>query len=79
VQLIKDYDCIIDYHPSRANVVVNALSRKGKVILGGTGNTEHENLLEMKKMDLQLSMGPEGSLLAHIKIRLVLRDKVLEA
>jgi hypothetical protein len=33
----------------------------------------------MKKMDLQLSVGPEGSLLAHIKIRLVLRDKVLEA
>jgi hypothetical protein len=35
--------------------------------------------MELKKMGLQLSVGPEGSLLAHIKIRSVLRDKVLEA
>jgi len=24
VELIKDYNCIIDYHPSKANVVVDA-------------------------------------------------------
>jgi hypothetical protein len=35
--------------------------------------------MELKRMGLQLSVGPEGSLLAHIKIRSVLRDKVLEA
>ena len=28
LELIKDYDCVIDYHPSKANVVVDALSRK---------------------------------------------------
>jgi hypothetical protein len=35
VELIKDYDCIIDYHPRKANVVADALSRKDKVIRGG--------------------------------------------
>ena len=25
---MKDYDCVIDYHPEKANVVVDALSRK---------------------------------------------------
>jgi hypothetical protein len=30
-------------------------------------------------MGLWLSIGPEGSLLAHLKIRSVLRDKVLVA
>jgi hypothetical protein len=30
VELIKVYDCVIDYHPGKANVVVDALSRKGK-------------------------------------------------
>ena len=27
-ELFKDYDCIIDYHPGKANVVMDALSRK---------------------------------------------------
>jgi hypothetical protein len=36
MELIKDYDCVIDYHPGKANVVANALSRKGKVVVGDT-------------------------------------------
>ena len=28
LELFKDYDCIIDYHQGKANVVVDALSRK---------------------------------------------------
>ena len=28
MELIKDYDYVIDYHPEKANVVVDALSRK---------------------------------------------------
>ena len=28
MKLIKDYDCVIDYHPGKANVVVDALSRR---------------------------------------------------
>ena len=28
MELIKGYDCVIDYHPGKANVVAEALSRK---------------------------------------------------
>ncbi|KAL6313804.1 hypothetical protein AAG906_010223 [Vitis piasezkii] len=28
IELLKDYDCIIQYHPRKTNVVANALSRK---------------------------------------------------
>jgi hypothetical protein len=35
VELIKDYDCIIHYHPGKTNVVADALSRKDKVIRSG--------------------------------------------
>ena len=27
LELFKDYDCIVDYHTGKANVVVDALSR----------------------------------------------------
>ncbi|GJR06116.1 hypothetical protein Tco_0529100 [Tanacetum coccineum] len=31
IELFSDYDCEICYHPGKANVVANALSRKEKV------------------------------------------------
>ena len=31
VELLSDYDCTIDYHPARANIVADALSRKSQV------------------------------------------------
>ena len=33
MKLIKDYDCMIDYHPRKANVVADALSRKSMQML----------------------------------------------
>ena len=33
LELFKDYDCIIDYHPGKANVEVDALSRKTVVAM----------------------------------------------
>jgi hypothetical protein len=33
VELIKDYDCVINYHLCKANVVADALSRKGKTVM----------------------------------------------
>jgi hypothetical protein len=79
VELIKDYDCVIDYHPGKANVVTDALSRKGKIVKNDMEIKEHGSIVELKNMGLQLSVGPEGSLLAQLKIRFVLRDKVLVA
>ena len=33
LELFKDYDCIIDYHPRKANIVVDSLSRKTVVAM----------------------------------------------
>jgi len=79
VKLIKDYDCVIDYHPGKANAVADALSRKGKTIMNDMEVKEQGSIMELKRMDLQLSVGPEGLLLAQLKIRSMLRDKVLVA
>ena len=33
MELIKDYNCVIDYHPRRVNVIVDAPSCKTKAVL----------------------------------------------
>jgi hypothetical protein len=35
-------------------------------------------LIELKKIDTKIELGPEGSLLAQLKVRSVLWDRVLE-
>ena len=64
MELIKDYDCVIDYHPGKANIVADTLSRKGRVIMNNIEIKRQGSIVEMRKMGLWLSLGPEGSLLA---------------
>ena len=54
----------VNYHPGKANVVADALSRKRKTVINDIEIKEQESIVELKKMGLQLSVGPEGSLLA---------------
>jgi hypothetical protein len=35
IESIKDYNCIIDYHSRKANIVADALSRNNKAMVGG--------------------------------------------
>nr|GFD30958.1 putative reverse transcriptase domain-containing protein [Tanacetum cinerariifolium] len=48
VELLSDYDCEIRYHPGKANVVVDALSRKDKepIRVCALVVTVHNNLPE---------------------------------
>ena len=54
LELFKDYDCIIDYHPGKANVVADALNRK--MIYA----------LTLKDYDWRLA--PDGALLAQLRV-----------
>ena len=54
LELLKDYDCIIDYHPRKANVVEDALSRK------------MISALTMKDYDWRLA--PDGALFTQLNV-----------
>ena len=62
---MKDYDCIIDYHPGKANVVVDAFSRK------------MISTLTLKDYDWRLA--PDGALLARLNVIPDLRQIIVNA
>ena len=65
MELIKDYDCVIDYHPGKANVVVDALSRK--------------TVQTLRALNAYLSLSDDGTVVAELIARPNLLNQVLEA
>jgi hypothetical protein len=76
LELIKDYDMSLQYHPGKANVVADALSRKNYVN-GLTAGELPEDLCEQFK-ELRLEIVPEG-FLASLELQPTLMDKIKEA
>ena len=65
MELIKDYDCVINYHPEKANVVADALSRKSVQML--------------QALNAHLSLTDDGEIVAEFMARPDLLNRVLEA
>ena len=65
MELIKDYDCVIDYHPGKANVVADALSRK--------------TMQTLRTLNAHLSLTDDGTVVTELIARPILLNQVLEA
>ena len=52
LELAKDYDCTINYHPGKANVVADALSRKYACFSGCLITSQPRILEDMRGMDV---------------------------
>ena len=63
--MFKDYDCIIDYHSGKANVVANALSRKAMAAL----------LIQRSEWRIV----SDGAILAQLKAQPVLKKMIIDA
>ena len=55
MEYLEDYDFTLHYHPSKANVVVNALSRKSRGVLASITFQEWQMLEVMRRFGLQYS------------------------
>src|SRR4051794_11680796 len=73
---IKDYDLSFQYHPGKANVVADALSRN--VYLNGLTKGELPDDLCAQFKDLRLEIVPEGHLMS-LNVQPTLLDKIKEA
>ena len=65
MELIKDYDCVINYHPEKANVVADALSRK--------------SIQTLRELNAHFSLSDNGTIVAELIAKLNLLNRMLEA
>ena len=65
LELFKDYDCIIDYHSGKANVVADALSRKAMSAF----SFQHSEWI----------LADDGAILAQLKAQPVLKQMIIDA
>ena len=76
--MIKDYELVIEYHPGKANVVADALSRKSSTSLAHIRTIYVKILMEMRALGLDLSYDGYGALLASFVVRPSLVDQIRE-
>jgi hypothetical protein len=69
LELIKDYDCVINYHPRKANVVADALSKKS---IGGAAclkTLPRELQADLQRFESEVVQGEVLALMAKLGIR----------
>ena len=76
IELIKDYDSTIEYHPGKANVVADALSMKPSSSLAQLKAGYLMMLVELRSMGVSLETTESGTLIAVFHVRPVLVDRV---
>jgi hypothetical protein len=76
LELIKDYDLSLQYHPGRANIVTDALSRKVYVNCLSTEELPEDLCKGLR--DLSLEVVPEGYV-ASLVVQPTLTDRIREA
>jgi hypothetical protein len=74
LELIKDYDLEVHYHPGKANVVADALSRKAHCSCLSVEAFNETLYWEMRKLNLEIIS--HGSL-NHLSVEATLKDNII--
>ncbi|KAD3641324.1 hypothetical protein E3N88_30548 [Mikania micrantha] len=78
LELLKDYDANIQYHPGKANVVADALSRKSSGMLSSL-KLQREIINDLERMNIGFQVGNSDGYLAKIQIESDLISRIKEA
>ena len=79
MELLKDYDCTILYHPGKVNVVADALSRKSMGSLAHIVVQKRQMVQEVRNClndGVVLSITNTRTMLAHVQVQSSLVEEV---
>ena len=79
LERLKDYDLSINYHPGKANVVAEALSRKSSKCLTTFIATQKLILEDLKRLEIEVLMHNFRKLLSYLTIQPTLIKRIKEA
>nr|GFB89887.1 retrotransposon protein, putative, Ty3-gypsy subclass [Tanacetum cinerariifolium] len=77
LELLKDYDTNIQYHPGKANVVADALSKKSGMIVGI--KVEEEIIRDLERLDIELYVRGQYGYWARLRVEPDLISRIKEA
>nr|GFC78820.1 reverse transcriptase [Tanacetum cinerariifolium] len=77
LELLKDYDTNIQYHPGKANVVADALSKKSGMIAGI--KVEEEIIRDLERLDIELYVRGQHGYWASLRVEPDLISRIKEA
>jgi len=82
LELIKDYDLTIRYHPRKANVIADALSQKSEGSLAALKTQQSILLGELERIQLNVQVRELGLVISwanQVSIQYDLYDRIKEA
>ena len=79
MELLKDYDFTLQYHPGKANVVADALSRKPRKMIATLMIEEWQALETLVEFDVHATTSEGGRHFGCLAVQLTLISRILEA
>ena len=73
MDLLKDYDCTIQYHPGKANIVADALSTKSAGFMAHLRAKEWRLLKELRDSNFELSLNSSIVLIANMRVEPIIK------
>ena len=76
LELVKDYDCVINYHPGKANVVADALSRKSSGSIATLITVQKPLLRDLEHMEIEIVLSGTVAKLSALTLQPTLIGKI---